>query len=88
MLLLTMLLAVAAFILLAFFRATVLSWLLAVMVFVPVVAIQARLSGTALQLIYFLLFSGLAIFGVPALRRKLVSAAALKLFRKTAFTWA
>ncbi len=83
MLLLTMLLAVAAFILLAFFRATVLSWLLAVMVFVPVVAIQARLSGTALQLIYFLLFSGLAIFGVPALRRKLVSAAALKLFRKT-----
>ncbi len=82
MMLLTMLLAVAVFILLAFFRATLLSWLLAVMVIVPVVAIQARLSDTALQAIYLLLFLLLAIFGVPVLRRKLVSGIVLKVFRK------
>jgi hypothetical protein len=54
MMLLTMLAALAVFILLAFFRATVISWVLAVMVIVPVVAIQARLSETVLQLVYFL----------------------------------
>ena len=82
MLLLTMLLAVAVFILLAFFRATVLSWLLAVMVIVPVVAIQARLSQTVIQVVYFLLVSGIVLFGVPAIRRKLVSGTVLKLFRR------
>ena len=82
MLLLTMLLAVSVFILLAFFRATVLSWLLAIMVIVPVVAIQARLSQTVIQIVYFLLVSGIVLFGVPAIRRKLVSGTVLKLFRR------
>ena len=82
MLLLTMLLAVAVFVLLAFFRATVLSWMLAVMVIVPVVAIQARLSETILLVVYSLLILSVGLFGVPFLRRKLVSAAVLKLFRK------
>ncbi len=82
MLLLTLLLAVAVFILLAFFRATVLSWLLAFMVIVPVVAIQARLSQTVIQVVYFLLVSCVILFGIPVLRRKLVSAALLKLYRR------
>jgi acyl-CoA dehydrogenase len=82
MMLLTMLVAVAVFVLLAFFRATVFSWVLAIMVIVPVVAIQARLSETILQVVYFLLFSSLVLFGVPFLRRRIVSSAALKLFRK------
>ncbi len=82
MLLLTMLLAVAVFILLAFFRATVLSWLLAIMVIVPVVAIQARLSQTVIQVVYFLLISFIVLFGVPVLRRKLVSGIVLNVFRK------
>ncbi len=79
---LTMLVALVVFTLLAFFRATVISWVLAIMVIVPVVAIQARLSETALQVVYFLLFSAIVVFGVPFLRRNIVSAAALKLFRK------
>jgi acyl-CoA dehydrogenase len=82
MMLLTMLAALAVFILLAFFRATVISWVLAVMVIVPVVAIQARLSETVLQLVYFLLISVIVLFGVPFLRRTIVSSAVLKLFRK------
>ena len=79
---LTMLLAAAVFILLAFFRATVTSWLLALMVIVPVVAMQARLSDAVLKIIYLLLFTGIAIFGIPYLRRNLVSRVALGLFRK------
>ena len=80
---LTMLLAAAVFILLAFFRVTVTSWLLAVMVIVPVVAMQARLSDEVLKIIYILLILGIAIFGIPYLRRKLVSGILLRLFRKT-----
>ncbi|MFA6921198.1 MAG: acyl-CoA dehydrogenase [Gallionella sp.] len=80
--LLTMLAALAVFILLAFFRATVVSWVLAVMVIVPVVAIQARLSETILQIVYFLLFVVIVLFGVPVLRRTFVSGAVLNLFRK------
>ncbi len=80
--LLTILAALTVFILLAFFRATVVSWILALMVMVPVLAIQARLSETVLQLIYILLFSVIVLFGVPFLRRTLVSGTVLKLFRK------
>ena len=79
---LTTLAALIVFILLAFFRATVVSWLLAVMVIVPVVAIQARLSGTVLQLVYLLLVVVIVLFGVPVLRRTIVSGAVLNLFRK------
>ncbi|MFA6971311.1 MAG: acyl-CoA dehydrogenase [Gallionella sp.] len=80
--LVTILAALVVFILLAFFRATVVSWVLAFMVIVPVVAIQARLSETVLQLVYFLLFAVIVVFGIPVLRRTIVSGAVLKLFRK------
>jgi acyl-CoA dehydrogenase len=82
MLSLTMLAALVIFVLLAFFRATVVSWLLAIMVIVPVVAIQARLSETILQVVYVLLVAAVVLFGVPLLRRTLVSGAVLSLFRK------
>ncbi len=80
--LLTVLAAFAIFLLLAFFRATVLSWVLAIMVIVPVVAIQARLSETVTQAVYVLLILFIVLFGVPFLRRTIVSGAVLKLFRK------
>ena len=82
MLLLTLLVALAVFTLLAFFRATVISWVLAVMVLVPVVAIQARLSQTIMDAVYLLLLSGLVLFGVPFLRRTIVSGTVLNIFRK------
>lgn len=73
MLSLIILAALAIFVLLAFFRATAISWVLAMMVIVPVVAIQARLSETVLQLVYVLLFSGTILFAVPYLRRAVIS---------------
>jgi acyl-CoA dehydrogenase len=78
----TILAALVIFILLAFFRATVVSWLLAFMVLVPVVAIQAMLSETMLQLVYLLLFVVVILFGIPYLRRTLISSVILKRFRK------
>ena len=74
--------ALVVFILLAFFRATVVSWLLAFMVVVPVLAIEVRLSETALQIVYLLLFIVVVLFGVPYLRRTIVSGALLNVFRK------
>ena len=79
---LIMLGALAIFTLLAFFRATVTSWMLTVMVIVPVVAIQARISQTALLGVFSLLALVVLLFGVPLLRRNLVSATLLRLFRK------
>ncbi len=67
--------------LLAFFRATIASWLLAAMVFVPLIAVQSRISEVALQMIYIALLLFIVIFGIPSLRRALVSSAILKLFR-------
>lgn len=79
---LTILVALAIFILLAFFRASITSWVLAIMVVVPVVAIQARISDTALQVVYIALFLFIVFFGIPALRRNVISGAVLNLFRK------
>jgi acyl-CoA dehydrogenase len=79
---LTLLLVLAVFVLLAFFRASVTSWVLAMMVIVPVVAIQARVSDTALQVVYVGLFLFILFFGVPYLRRHVVSGTVLKIFRK------
>jgi len=67
---------------LAFFRASITSWVLAVMVIVPVVAIQSRISDGALQVVYVALFLFIVLFGIPVLRRTLVSGTALKIFRK------
>src|SRR5574340_233334 len=79
-----MLVAVLVVILmLAFFRASITSWVLAMMVIVPVVAIQSRVPDTALQVVYVALFLFIVLFGIPLLRRNIVSRAVLKLFRKT-----
>ncbi|MBI3223194.1 MAG: acyl-CoA dehydrogenase [Nitrosomonadales bacterium] len=79
-----MLLAVVAVILvLAFFRASITSWVLATMVLVPVVAIQSRISDAALQAVYIALFLFIVLFGIPWVRRVVVSGLALMLFRKT-----
>ena len=50
MLMLIILAALIIFTLLAFFRATIISWLLTFMLIVPVLAIQARLSATVVLL--------------------------------------
>ncbi|MGZ8257506.1 MAG: acyl-CoA dehydrogenase, partial [Gallionella sp.] len=70
------------FILLAFMRASISSWLLAMMVIVPIVAIQASISETALQIVYLTLFLFVVFFGIPFLRRAVISSAMLKIFRK------
>ncbi|HEU0234066.1 MAG TPA: acyl-CoA dehydrogenase [Gallionella sp.] len=78
-----MLVAVLVVILvLAFFRASITSWVLATMVIVPVVAIQSRISDTALQAVYLALFLFIVLFGIPVLRRTVVSGTVLKIFRK------
>ncbi len=82
MLMMTMLAGLAAIILLAFFRASIWSWLLALIVFVPIVAIQSQLSADVFQVVIILLAVVVAILGIPVLRRLLVSSFILKIFRK------
>ncbi|MFA6015111.1 MAG: acyl-CoA dehydrogenase [Gallionellaceae bacterium] len=73
-------LVMGVFMLLAFFRAALISWLLAAMVFVPLVAVQSRISETALQVVYIFLFLIIVVFGITFLRRQLVSRPLLKVF--------
>ncbi len=68
--------------LLAFYRASIWSWLIAISVIVPVVAIQSRISGDALQVVYISLTVFVLVLGVPFLRRLLISSFILKIFRK------
>ncbi len=68
--------------LLAFYRASIWSWLIAISVIVPVVAIQSRISDDALQVVYISLTVFVLVLGVPFLRRMLVSSFILKIFRK------
>jgi acyl-CoA dehydrogenase len=79
---LTVLAVLVVFILLAFFRATVTSWVLAMLVIVPVVAIQSGFTDTVLQMIYLALFIFIVLFGIPAVRRPVISGTVLKFFRK------
>jgi len=79
---LTILAVFAVFLLLAFFRVSITSWVLAMMVLVPVVAIRASISDTALQVVYVVLFLFILFFGIPFLRRAVISSAVLKLFRR------
>jgi acyl-CoA dehydrogenase len=72
----------AIILLLAFFRASIWSWLLATLVLVPVVAIQSRLSADVFQVIIVALAVFVVVLGIPALRRSLVSSIVLKIFRK------
>src|SRR3989338_5668159 len=69
------------FMMLAFFRASITGWVLAIMVIVPVVAIQSRIPDTALQAVYSVLFLFIMLFGVPLLRRNIISGTILKIFR-------
>ncbi len=78
----TILAVLAIFIFLAFFRAAITSWVLAIMVIVPVVAIQSRMPDTTLQTVYSVLFLFIMLFGVSVLRRNIISGTVLKLFRK------
>lgn len=68
--------------LLAFFRASIWSWLLAIVIIVPVVAMQSRISDEALKMIYITLGVIVLVLGVPSLRRLLVSSFILKVFKK------
>ena len=72
----------AVTLLLAFFRASIWSWLLAMSVIVPVIAIQSRLSADVFQGLIVVLAVAVAVLGVPQLRRLLVSSFILKIFRK------
>jgi len=71
----------AVILLLAFFRASIWSWLLAMLVIVPLAAIQSRLSADLFQIIIVVLAIVVAVLGIPALRRLLVSSFILKVFR-------
>ncbi|MFZ2540506.1 MAG: acyl-CoA dehydrogenase, partial [Gallionella sp.] len=79
---LTILAALAIFILLAFFHASITGWTLAIMVIIPVIAIQASFSDTVLLGIAVVMSLFIILFGVPFFRRNLVSGTALNIFRK------
>ena len=82
MVILMLVAVLVVFLVLAFFRASITSWVLAMMVIVPVVAIQSRISETALQGLFFGLLLFIVLFGIPVLRRTVVSGTVLKIFRK------
>ncbi len=79
---LTLLIALAIIVILAFFRASITSWVLAAMVIVPVIAIQASFSDNVLLVAGSLLLLYIVLFGIPVVRRNVVSGAVLKIFRK------
>ena len=79
---LTVLVALAIFIMLAFFRASITSWVLAMMVIVPVLAIQTSFSDDVLMVIFIALLLFIVFFGIPFMRRNVVSGAMIKIFRK------
>jgi acyl-CoA dehydrogenase len=68
--------------LLAFFRASIWGWLVAVSVIVPIIAVQSRISGDALTVILVSLAVFVLVFGIPPLRRLFVSSFILKIFKK------
>ena len=80
MIILTML-ALITVMLLAFVRASIWSWLLAMIVFVPLMAIQSQLSADVFQVVMIALVVVVAVLGIPLLRRLLVSRVVLKIFR-------
>ncbi len=82
MMILSLLAVLAAVMLLAFFRSSIWSWLLALIVFIPIVAIQSQLSADVFLVVIILLVVVVAVLGIPVLRRLLVSSFILKIFRK------
>jgi acyl-CoA dehydrogenase len=82
MAILMVVMVLAIILLLAFFRASITSWVLAVMLIVPVVSIQQRFSDNVLMVVGSALLVFIVLFGIPLVRRIAVSGAALKIFRK------
>jgi acyl-CoA dehydrogenase len=82
MIILMLLGVLAAVLVLAFFRASIWSWLLALMLIVPLIAIQSKISQGALQAVIVLLGLVVAVLGIPQLRCALVSRFVLDMFRK------
>ncbi|MDE2311449.1 MAG: acyl-CoA dehydrogenase [Betaproteobacteria bacterium] len=82
MVVLTLFVMLAVMMLLAFFRASIWGWLLALMIFVPVIAIQSRLSADVFQIVIVVLSLWVAVLGIPLLRRVLVSSFILRIFRR------
>ncbi len=74
--------ALAVFVLLAFFRASVISWVLAVVVAVFAIASQSRITDNTLWAICGALLVFFVLFGIPFIRRAVISSVALKVFRK------
>ena len=72
----------ATVILLAFFRASAWGWLLALIVFIPLVAIEYKLSDELFTVILPLLVLVIAVLSIPVLRRMLVSRFILNIFRR------
>ncbi len=70
------------FLLLAFFRSSVWGWSIYFAVFVPLIAYESRITDDALKAVCIVLAIFLAVFGVPFLRRLLVSGLILNIFRK------
>ncbi|MDO8465407.1 MAG: acyl-CoA dehydrogenase [Gallionella sp.] len=79
---LTILAAMAIFIALAFFRASIANWVLAIIAIVAVVAIQESFSDSVLFSIGAVLLLLIALFGVPLFRRTVISSLVFKIFRK------
>jgi len=79
---LTVLAALVTLILLAFFRVSITSWVMAVIVIVPIISIQASFPDDVLWVIGVALLLFIVFFGIPFVRRTIVSGAVLKLFRK------
>ncbi len=73
---------VAVLLLLAFFRASIWGWLLASIVMLAGVAIAGSISGDALTASVIVLGAQILLFGVPFIRRLLLSGIILKVFRK------
>ncbi len=72
----------AIILLLAFSRASVWSWLLALLVLAPLLGIVYSLSDEAMEAILGAVVLLILLFGVPQLRRILISAPILAIFRK------
>ncbi|OGS90890.1 MAG: acyl-CoA dehydrogenase [Gallionellales bacterium GWA2_60_18] len=79
---LTILAILAAFVLLAFFRASLTSWVLALVVAVFALASQSRMTDDALLVVSAALLAFFLLFAIPAIRRVLVSSLVLMAFRK------
>jgi acyl-CoA dehydrogenase len=79
---LTVLVALVIFVLLAFFRASIASWILTIVVIVPAISIAGSFSANVLMLVGIALFLFAVCFGIPVIRRNVVSVVVLKIFRK------